>query len=83
MRLQRQRFLGSENLQQERQPTAEFQCDRAELALRIGRDQLQQGAGAVLEADMRRVGGVRAEPQLRLRMRGRNRSAAQLSECGA
>ena len=77
MCLQGQGFVGGQDLDQEWQCVAEVFADRrAELTLGVGGDDVQQGALPVGRLDVRRVGGVGAEPQFGLRVRGGRVAAA-------
>jgi hypothetical protein len=64
--LDRQRLLGREDLEQERQPAESGGHHRAERRLRVGRDHGVQGRRAAVAQQRGGRGRVCAEPQFRL-----------------
>ncbi len=83
MRLQRQRFVGRQHLEQERQRVAEPGASRgAELTFGVGDHRLQQRDFAARLFQPRRIARVSAQPELGFGMRGGHGATSELRDGG-
>jgi hypothetical protein len=84
MGLQRQRLVGGQHLDQERQHITEAGArPRAKLSLRIGDQRLQQRDFALFRFQPGRVTRVCTEPKLGFRVSRRNRTPGEFGDGGA
>jgi hypothetical protein len=82
--LQRQWFVGSQHLGQERQRVTELlPRRRPQLALRVGLDHVQKGVLRPVTVQPRRITRMRAQPQFGLGMWCWTGPSSEFSNCGA